>query len=183
MRGSRIFSQRGSNFVWQRYFSWWVVGWEDPNTTISGPSSARQRNAIWMAFRWRADDGPTLNAGSVALWFFRGSGPELLRTPIVCDFSGGWGSEPRSPPLWIRTCPTAWLVTIVWKVPKVDVHCVAAAYLYELMKIYLSQNCTTVLLSQCELHQQAIITVNVLTPVYTIRWNRGRYVKVRELVV
>ena len=22
-----------------------------------------------MAFRWRADDGPTLNAGLVALWF------------------------------------------------------------------------------------------------------------------
>ena len=25
-----------------------------------GPSSARQRNAIYMAFRWRADDGPLL---------------------------------------------------------------------------------------------------------------------------
>ena len=25
-----------------------------------GPSSARQRNAIKMAFRWRADDGPPL---------------------------------------------------------------------------------------------------------------------------
>ena len=36
-------------------------------TTISGPSSARQRNVISMAFRWRADDGPTLNAGLVAL--------------------------------------------------------------------------------------------------------------------
>ena len=34
-----------------------------PNTTISGPSSTRQRNA----FRWHADDGPTLNAGLVAL--------------------------------------------------------------------------------------------------------------------
>ena len=40
--------------------------WEDPNTTISGPSSARKRNAIKIAFRWRADDGPTLNAGSIA---------------------------------------------------------------------------------------------------------------------
>ena len=34
-------------------------GIEDPNTTISGPSSARQRNAIEMALRWCADDGPT----------------------------------------------------------------------------------------------------------------------------
>ena len=40
---------------------------EDPNTTISGPSSARQRTAIYMAFGWRADDGPTLKAGLVAL--------------------------------------------------------------------------------------------------------------------
>ena len=40
---------------------------EDPNTTISGPSSARQRSAVYMAFRWRADDGPTLKAVLVAL--------------------------------------------------------------------------------------------------------------------
>ena len=52
-------------------------GREDPHSTISGLSSASQRNAIlmafrWrvddeMAFRWRADDGPTLNAGLVTL--------------------------------------------------------------------------------------------------------------------
>ena len=33
-------------------------GRDDPNTTISGASSARQRNAIFGV-----DDGPTLNAG------------------------------------------------------------------------------------------------------------------------
>ena len=39
-------------------------GRKDPNTaTISGPSPARQRNAIQMAFCWRANDDPTLNAG------------------------------------------------------------------------------------------------------------------------
>ena len=32
----------------------------------------------YAAFRWRADDGPTLNAGMVALYFFRGFGPILL---------------------------------------------------------------------------------------------------------
>ena len=42
-------------------------GIEDQNTTISVPSSAQQRNAIEMAFRWLADDGPKLNAGLVAL--------------------------------------------------------------------------------------------------------------------
>ena len=42
-----------------------------------------------MAFLWRADDGPALNAGLVALRFFRGSGPVLLRYPIFSDLSGG----------------------------------------------------------------------------------------------
>ena len=37
--------------------------WEDPNTA---PSSARQHNTFKMASPWRADDDPTLNAGSVA---------------------------------------------------------------------------------------------------------------------
>ena len=36
-----------------------------------------------MAFRWRADDGRTLNAGLVALCFFRGSEP-VLQIQIVC---------------------------------------------------------------------------------------------------
>ena len=59
MRGSRKFCQRGSN-----YDKFFLVneGREDPNTTNSGPSSARQQNAIKMAFRWRTDDGPTFNA-------------------------------------------------------------------------------------------------------------------------
>ena len=42
-------------------------GREDPNTTFSEPSPVRLRSAIEMAFRWRADDGPTLNAGLMAL--------------------------------------------------------------------------------------------------------------------
>ena len=78
------------------------VGIKDSNTAINGLSSARQRNAIKMAFRWRADDGPTLNAGLVALWFFRGSGPVLQGNPIFLWFfmgGGGGGRDPLSPPL------------------------------------------------------------------------------------
>ena len=41
--------------------------------------AGHHRPAIKMAFRWRADDGLTLNADLVALWLFRGSGPVLLR--------------------------------------------------------------------------------------------------------
>ena len=58
MRGSKNFRQRGSNSD--------VILEEERDghyTSKSGPSSDCQRNAIEMAFRWRADDGPTLNAG------------------------------------------------------------------------------------------------------------------------
>ena len=50
-------------------------GRKDPNTTVSGHHRS-------MAFRWRADVGPTLNADLVASCFFRGSEPVLLRKPI-----------------------------------------------------------------------------------------------------
>ena len=46
-----------------------------------------------MAFCWRPDDGLTLNFGLVALRFFRGSRPVLLRKPIFVIFQGG-GSLP-----------------------------------------------------------------------------------------
>ena len=43
-------------------------GREDPNITINRPSSARQRNVILMAFRWRAVNGPSLNADFQEIW-------------------------------------------------------------------------------------------------------------------
>ena len=46
------------------------------------------------AFRWHADECPTLNA-SLAAAIFRGSGPVLLENSIFCDFSV-WGSGPGS---------------------------------------------------------------------------------------
>ena len=40
-----------TTFFFSSFFSFLVdQWWEDPNTTISGPSSARQRNAIEMFF-------------------------------------------------------------------------------------------------------------------------------------
>ena len=88
----------GSNFGLFLYFCCCFIlvdeGREDPNTTISGPSLARQRGV-----RWRADGGPTLNAGLVALWFYRGSGPvSIAKKPyiFVIFFQGG-RSGPRPP--------------------------------------------------------------------------------------
>ena len=56
------FVRGGPNLI-TFFFSFFLVdeGIDDQNTTINGPSSTRQRNAILMAFRWRADDCQTLN--------------------------------------------------------------------------------------------------------------------------
>ena len=64
MRGSIKCCQKGSNID-----VFLVVEGRGirTNNTISGPPSTRQRNAISMAFRRRADNGPKMNAGSVAL--------------------------------------------------------------------------------------------------------------------
>ena len=73
MRRSRKFFQRGSKFdnVFFFFFFFFFIlfdkGIEDTNTAKNGLSSARQRNAIDMAFCWRADDGPTWNVGLVGL--------------------------------------------------------------------------------------------------------------------
>ena len=81
MRGSRKLCQGRSNF------DLFLVdeGREDQNTTIGGPTSARQRNA----FRWRADNGPTLNARLVACDFSGDLDQSLLRNHIFVDFKGG----------------------------------------------------------------------------------------------
>ena len=93
MRGSRKFCQRSNSdnrFVFVIFVS--GEGREDPNTTYSGPSSARQRNAIYMAFRWRADNGPTLNAGLI----LQGICTSIAKKPYsFVSFQGG--PDPLSP--------------------------------------------------------------------------------------
>ena len=50
-----------------------------------------------MAFRWQAENGPSWNAGLVALLFSKGSGPVLLKILYFCDFPGD-GPDPLPPP-------------------------------------------------------------------------------------
>ena len=50
-----------------------------------------------MVFSWGADDDPTLNAGLVALLFFKGSRPVLLENTMFLWFFRG-GPEPCPPP-------------------------------------------------------------------------------------
>ena len=81
MPESRKFSQRVSNsdnaFLYK--------GREDPISTNSGTSSARQRNDIQMAFRWWPN---------IECWF--GS---FVKPYIFCDFSGGESIPPAIPTL------------------------------------------------------------------------------------
>ena len=88
MRRSRKFCRRGVQLLTFFVCFFLVVERGErihPNSTKSWPSSAHHRNAIQMVFPWRADGGPTLNVGFVALRFFMGSGPVhvLIRNPIA----------------------------------------------------------------------------------------------------
>ena len=74
MRGSRKFCQRGSNF--DNVCFKVDGGREDPCPTLSGPSSARQRN-----FRLHADECPTLIAGLAAI--FQGIRTCIARKPYI----------------------------------------------------------------------------------------------------
>ena len=65
MRGSKKFCQKGSKF--DNVFLNLVDEGVHVLYHYNRSSSARRRNAIYMAFGWRANDGPTLNAGLVAL--------------------------------------------------------------------------------------------------------------------
>ena len=54
-----------------------------------------------MAFRWRADGGPTLNASLV----IQGICTSIAKTPYIFVIFPG-GIQTPAPPLWIRTCIT-----------------------------------------------------------------------------
>ena len=101
MRGSRKFSRRGSDSDNVYFFYYFFSRWEkieDPNTTtLSGPPPASQRNAIYMVFRWRADDCPSWNAGSVPLGF-QGVRTSIAKIPYIIVIVRGGGSGPPVPP-------------------------------------------------------------------------------------
>ena len=112
--------------------------------TISGSSSARQRNAIQIAFCRRAEAAPTLNAGLVAMSFSRGSGPVLLKNPIFfLIFQMVWGgSGPPVPRLDPPMLPKI-LLLLKWRIKWVayikffTLQCIIPDKKYE-VKIYLS---------------------------------------------
>ena len=73
------------------HFAPWIILPRSPLQPFADPES-------YVTVKgWRADNGPTLNAGLVALWFFRRSGPVLLRNPnFFVIFQGVWTPCPPS---------------------------------------------------------------------------------------
>ena len=101
MRGSRKLCRTGSNFdnVFLLFCVFLVEkGREDAITTISGLSSARQRNANNMAFHLRADGGRTLNAGlAVLIVIFPGFRASIAKKPyLFLIFQRRFGPLPPS---------------------------------------------------------------------------------------
>ena len=82
--------------LWLRFFIWWGQRGSKYHCkrAIIGPPAKRHLNGVSLAGRW----WPKLNAGMVALWFYRGSGPVLQRNPIFLCFFRGYGSPAPYPP-------------------------------------------------------------------------------------
>ena len=102
MRGSRKFCQRGSKF--DKFFLLLLFlvdeGIEDPNITINGPSSARQRHLNGVSLAGRRWPNIERWLGSFAI--FQGIRTSIAKKAYICDFSGGFGPlapPPLDPPL------------------------------------------------------------------------------------
>ena len=50
-----------------------------------------------MAFRWRVDDSPTLNAGLVSFMIFQGIQTSIAKKPYIFVIFHGGGRGSRSP--------------------------------------------------------------------------------------
>ena len=95
---------------------------------VSELSSAHQRNAIQMAFRWWAYNGPTWNAGLLAFFYFQGIWTSITKKPyrfVIFQV----GSIPPVSPLWIRAClskhtvPALIKCHIMWHFNQVSIVC------------------------------------------------------------
>ena len=99
MRGSRKFSQSGSKLY---YFYFFLGGGiDDPNITINGPLSARQRNAISLADRrW-----PNIECWHVSFVIFQGIRTNIAKKTNNLVIFRGWGGvrtpvPPMDPPMY-----------------------------------------------------------------------------------
>ena len=87
MRGSRKFCQREFNSENIFFFGWRRVGGSIYHfkQVIIGPPAKHHLNGVLLVCLWR----PNIEHGLVALWFFKWSGPVLLRNLIFLWFFRG----------------------------------------------------------------------------------------------
>ena len=109
IHGSLKFCDRGSNFnnvffvvlfCCCIFFCRWGDRWSKYYYKLATicPSAKRHLNGASLVCEW----WPNMDADWEALWFFRGSGPVVLRNPILLwFFRGGGGPDPLHP-FWIR---------------------------------------------------------------------------------
>ena len=93
-----------------------------------------------MAFRWHADDGPTLNTGLVAA-IFQGIRTCFARKPNIFVILQGVRTNCPPPSLWIRT----WLVTNIFdysKTLKINLHLRKAFGGFRRVVIHYFEYCT-----------------------------------------
>ena len=114
--------------LWRRFF--FLMSGERIQTVLK---AGHHRSASW-----RADYGQTLNVGLVALWFFRGSEPVLLRNPIILRFFRGGLNTLSS------LCIRAWNVWI-FTYPSVK------TYLSSIHNIFVIENCKSNVCFKCTL--------------------------------
>ena len=101
MRGYRKFASGSPTLTTYFFIHFFMRGEWIQNALKEGYH--RPASETSFTFRWRADDGPTLNACLVAL-IFQGIWTSIARKPyIFVIFQGGQDPLPPSP-LWIRAC-------------------------------------------------------------------------------
>ena len=98
MRGSRKSCKWRSNSDVFVLFLFLVDEGGIQSNTKSGPSSDRQRNTIYMVFRWRAYDGPTLNTGFYSFVNFQGIRTSIAENPYIFVIFQGRGVRTPCPP-------------------------------------------------------------------------------------
>ena len=94
-----------------------------------------------MAFRWRADDGPTLNPGLVAA-IFQGIRTCVAGKPYIFVIfqGGGRGVRTPCPPLWIQPdsgdiTPKKFSYLDLWKVDSYSKKTIPLTFICNLVKL------------------------------------------------
>ena len=134
------------------------------------------RPANETPFRWRADDGPILNVGLVALWFFQGVRPSIAKKPYIFinDFSGRGGGvrTPCYPSGSAQSATEIWVLpgrqqTAVFRASRIFRTYFPCATHVHILTLYKSQ-----IISECILY---LVIYSITKPIQTsVIWQKNK---------